>query len=72
MKIIKPVLMLTVLLFLTSCSSGSVKDGENITASKAPDFTLPDQDGKSTTLKDLLRNNRGAVLAFYPKDDSRN
>lgn len=72
MRIIKPVLLLTVLIFLASCSSGSVKDGENITASKAPDFTLPDQDGKSVTLKGLLENKKGAVLAFYPKDDSRN
>lgn len=72
MRIIKPVLILTVLLFLASCSSGSIKDSENITISKAPDFTLPDQDGKSITLKGLLENRKGAVLAFYPKDDSKN
>ncbi len=72
MRILKPVLLVAVLLFLASCSSGSVKDGENITVSKAPDFNLPDQDGKSVTLKGLLENKRGAVLAFYPKDDSKN
>lgn len=70
MRIIKTILLLAVLIFLASCSSGSVK--ENDSAGIAPDFNLPDQDGKSTTLKDLLRNNRGAVLAFYPKDDSKN
>lgn len=35
---------------------------------KAPDFTLPDQDGDKVSLKDL----RGSwvVLYFYPKDDT--
>ncbi len=35
---------------------------------KAPDFTLPDQDGEKVSLKDL----RGSwvVLYFYPKDDT--
>lgn len=35
---------------------------------KAPDFTLPDQDGKAVTLVDLLSTpgkSRGAVLIFY-------
>lgn len=72
MRIINLVLILTVLLFPASCSSGSLKDEGNITVSKAPDFTLPDQDGKSITLKSLLENRKGAVLAFYPKDDSKN
>ena len=37
---------------------------------RAPDFTLPDQHGKSTRLSDLL--GRGAVvLYFYPKDETR-
>jgi len=31
---------------------------------KAPDFTLPDQDGKQVALADLLSPN-GAVLIFY-------
>jgi cytochrome oxidase Cu insertion factor (SCO1/SenC/PrrC family) len=72
MRILNPVLLLAVLLFLASCSSGSVKEGGESRVSNAPDFTLPDQDGKSTTLKGLLQNNKGAVLAFYPKDDSKN
>src|SRR5262245_19333150 len=34
---------------------------------RAPDFTLPDQDGRSVHLRDLLA--RGpAVVYFYPKD----
>lgn len=33
---------------------------------KAPDFTLPDQDGKSVALADLLASpGKGAVLIFY-------
>jgi peroxiredoxin Q/BCP len=35
---------------------------------KAPDFTLPDQDGKSHTLSDY--NGRWVLLYFYPKDDT--
>jgi peroxiredoxin Q/BCP len=36
---------------------------------KAPSFTLPDQTGKSVSLKSLL--SKGAlVLYFYPKDDT--
>jgi peroxiredoxin Q/BCP len=35
---------------------------------KAPEFSLPDQDGKKVTLKDL--KGRQVVLYFYPKDDT--
>ncbi len=35
---------------------------------KAPDFTLPDQDGVHTKLSDL--RGRPVVLYFYPKDDT--
>jgi len=34
---------------------------------KAPDFTLPDQDGNPVSLKDL-RQQGDVVLYFYPKD----
>jgi peroxiredoxin Q/BCP len=34
----------------------------------APDFTLPDQDGKMVSLGDLRGHN--AVLIFYPGDDT--
>ncbi len=35
---------------------------------KAPDFSLPDQDGKPVTLKSL--KGKQVVLYFYPKDDT--
>lgn len=37
--------------------------------SRAPDFTLPDQDGTPTSLREIVE--RGpAVLYFYPKDET--
>lgn len=36
--------------------------------SRAPDFTLADQQGNLVSLSDVLRDHRGAVVAFYPKD----
>ena len=38
------------------------------TGTKAPDFTLPDQDGNSVTLADL--SGTTVVLYFYPKADT--
>ncbi|MBX3235265.1 MAG: thioredoxin-dependent thiol peroxidase [Nitrospiraceae bacterium] len=35
---------------------------------KAPDFSLPDQDGKAVSLKSL--KGKQVVLYFYPKDDT--
>jgi len=38
------------------------------TGQQAPDFTLPDQDGKPVTLSDF--HGRPVVLYFYPKADT--
>jgi peroxiredoxin Q/BCP len=42
----------------------SLKVGDRV-----PDFTLPDQDGKATSLSELLTGGC-LVLYFYPKDDT--
>ena len=44
--------------------AGKVQVGE-----RAPDFTLPDQNGKDVRLSDLL-GKKNIVLYFYPKDDT--
>lgn len=38
------------------------------TGTKAPDFTLPDKDGKEITLSSFL--GKKVVLYFYPKDNT--
>jgi len=35
------------------------------TGQKAPDFTLPDQNGKTVPLADLLSSGKGALVIFY-------
>jgi AhpC/TSA family len=41
-------------------STGAPRVGQ-----KAPDFILPDQNGRSVALVDLLSNDSGALLIFY-------
>ncbi len=43
----------------------------NDTLEIAPDFTLPDQNGNPVTLSKVLDDHRGAVVVFYPKDDTK-
>ncbi len=62
-----------VLLFILSLSAGAKADVQASSAppaQAAPDFTLPDQDGKMWKLSDALKEYRAVVLAFYPKDDT--
>ena len=45
--------------------------GDNImleTGTKAPDFTLPDQNGNSVSLRDF--KGKRVILYFYPKDNT--
>lgn len=60
------------LAILSGCASMDVQKASVDQGSKAPDFVLPDQNGKEVRLNEVLKDYRGAVLAFYPKDDSRN
>jgi len=55
---------------LSACASAEVKQATSSTGAIAPDFTLPDQDGKLWTIGEFLKNYHGVVLAFYPKDDT--
>lgn len=65
LKFIFPAL---VLLFSWSCAS--VKTLPHEVGNTAYDFSLPDQNGDTVKLSEVLARYRGAVIAFYPKDDS--
>src|SRR5690242_248615 len=52
-------------------SDKSAADGRRVAVGdRAPDFTLPDQTGKSIRLSDLL-SEQAVVLYFYPKDETQ-
>lgn len=52
-------------------SDKSAADGRRVAVGdRAPDFTLPDQTGKSVRLSDLL-SEQAVVLYFYPKDETQ-
>lgn len=60
------------LAMLSGCASVDVQKTSVDPGSKAPEFALPDQNGKEVRLSEVLKDYRGAVLAFYPKDFSKN
>jgi cytochrome oxidase Cu insertion factor (SCO1/SenC/PrrC family) len=70
MRITNIFLIVFVFSVLLACASAEVKQTPSTTNNTAPDFTLTDQDGKSWTLGEVLKNHRAVVLAFYPKDDT--
>lgn len=59
------------ILALVVCASADVKDTSSASGQTAADFTLPDQDGKLWKLSDVLKDHCAVVLAFYPKDDTK-
>ncbi|MFO7569329.1 MAG: redoxin domain-containing protein [Smithellaceae bacterium] len=71
-NIMKLILVGVMLAALTACATMDAQKTSSAQDSKAHDFTLPDQNGNEVKLSDVLAHYRGAVLAFYPKDDSRN
>jgi len=65
--------LMMVLLFILVLAAGAKADVQAPSASPAqaaPDFALPDQDGKMWKLSDAVKEYRAVVLAFYPKDDT--
>ena len=47
--------------------------GETVTlevGEKAPEFSCLDQDGNTHTLSEILKEEKGVVLYFYPKDNT--
>ena len=67
--------LIVIALFIGGCAASRTPDTPSAMESdhgNAPDFTLPDQNGERVTLSTVLEKYDGAVLAFYPKDDSRN
>lgn len=72
MKKFQSIPLLFALLFMASCASHNVRLEQGNPGESAYDFTLPDQDGDMVTLSGLLKDSRGAVIAFYPKDESKN
>jgi len=72
MKKFYSILLLMMLAFLPSCSSHNVRIEPGQQGEAAYDFNLPHQYGNMVNLSGLLKGSRGAVIAFYPKDDSKN
>ena len=70
MPIRKLTLFFILFLFLAACASPDGNKQPHNVNDLAHDFTLPDQDGNLVRLSDTLEDYQGAVIAFYPKDDS--
>ena len=65
----KIVLIAFLFFVLSGCAGTDVKTTLTAAGQAAVDFTLSDQDGKSWKLSDAVKDYRGVILAFYPKDD---
>lgn len=71
MRISKIIFIIFTGIILGSCSLVDVKKTSSVPGDTVYDFTLPDQNGKLIKLSNVLRDYRGAVIAFYPKDDTK-
>ena len=72
MRALKLLFLIFLIILLGSSASGDVNKTPPVSGTTAYDFTLPDQNGKLFKLSDVLKQYRGAVVAFYPKDDTKN
>lgn len=71
----KLLFLMALAFFIMGCAASNTPDTRSAMKTDhgtAPDFTLPDQNGEMVTLSTVLEKYNGAVLAFYPKDDSKN
>lgn len=66
------IILAFVLAIFAGCTAKDVQKTAVEPQAKAHDFTLPDQNGQEVKLSDVLKDYQGVILAFYPKDDSRN
>ena len=66
------IMFVIVVSFLTGCASLNTPSQPHGVNHKAYNFQLPDQNGNQVKLTEVLDNNKGAVIAFYPKDNSKN
>ncbi len=71
MRMTKQMVPALMLLIISACSSTTATSDSSMIGQTTIDFSLPDQDGKIWKLSDVLKTYRGAVLAFYPKDDTK-
>jgi cytochrome oxidase Cu insertion factor (SCO1/SenC/PrrC family) len=71
MRQIKLIFISLFIFVLSACTGADVKNISSASARTAYDFELPDQDGKLWKLSDVLKGHRAVVLAFYPKDDTK-
>lgn len=70
MRRIGSLLIILFLFVIFACAGTDVKTTSLPSGTKAPDFTLADQNGKLWKLSDAVKKYRAVVLAFYPKDDT--
>ena len=63
--------VMVIWMLILGCAASDNRKTDAAFENKAHDFTLPDQEGRQVTLSEAVKGYRGAVIAFYPKDDSR-
>ncbi len=66
------VTLMLVIFILAGCAGHQSESMPQPAIDLAPAFTLPDQNGEMMSLGMVLNRHRGALIAFYPKDDSKN
>jgi hypothetical protein len=68
----KMIWMIVILSMCFACAGTEAQKRSSNPGEKAYDFSLSDQNGKIIKLSEVLKDYRGAVIAFYPKDNTKN